>query len=146
MAIIVSEEGFFRIYAAGIVKGYLRLAKSIGAVLTAILAVAGISLLIVTPLWFVATRYTSVYTTVSIIGLAAAVLTPLIVRLSKDAQKRKRFFLRGLRMLIYLGLAGFLYLIVLLYAWGNFPAAIPLTVVHAGLTGLILYGRRNKKK
>jgi uncharacterized membrane protein len=140
------EESIIRVYAEGIAKGYLRLVKSIGAVLSAILLVAGLSLLIVTPLWFFATKHTTAYTVVSICGLAVAALTPLVFRLIKEPQLRKRFFLRIARAAIYLCLAGLLYLVVLFYVWGNFAAAVPLTVVHVTATGLVLYGKRSGKK
>ncbi len=142
----MTNGGIIRSYAEGIAKGYFRLARSIGAILIALLAVAGISVLIVTPLWFFATRHTAVYTAVSICGLAAAVLVPLVIRLSKDPSRRKRFFRRVARVMIYLALAGLLYFIVLLYAWGSFAIAVPLTIVHAVVTGLILYGSRSRKK
>ena len=142
----MTDGGIIRTYAAGIAKGYLRLARSAGAILMALLVVAGISVVVVTPLWFFATRHTPLYTIVSICGLAAAALAPLVIRLAKEPSRLKGFFRRTARVLIYLILAGSLYIIVLLYAWGNFAIAVPLTLVHVAVTGLILYGKRSRKK
>ena len=142
----MTDGGIIRTYAAGIAKGYLRLARSAGAILIALFVVAGISVVVVTPLWFFATRHTPLYTIVSICGLAAAALTPLVIRLVKEPSRLKGFFRRAARVLIYLILAGLLYIIVLLYAWGNFAIAVPLTLVHVAGTGLILYGKRSRKK
>ena len=134
-----------RSYAAGIARSYLRVLKSAGAVFIAVLAVAGISAVFVTPLWFFATKYTRFYTVVSICGLSAALVTPLIIRLIKDPSKRKPFFKRLLRGFIFLLLAVSLYFIVLLYVWGSFAIAIPLTVVHIAVTGIMLYGIYSRK-
>ena len=40
------DSGIIRSYAVGIAKGYLRLAKSAGTILTALLVIAGISVAI----------------------------------------------------------------------------------------------------
>lgn len=142
----MTHNGIIRTYAAGIGKGYLRLARSAGAILIALLVVAGISVVVVTPLWFFATRHTAVYTVVSICGLAGAALTSPVIRMLKEPSRLKSFLRRTSLVFIYLTLAGLLYIIVLLYAWGSFAIAVPLTLVHVAVTGLILYGKRSRKK
>ena len=55
-----------RSYASAIAKGYIRIAKSAGTIVIALLAVAGISAALVTPLWYLATKHTGLYTIISI--------------------------------------------------------------------------------
>lgn len=129
-------------YASGILKGYLRVAKSTGSVLVALLIVAGLSAAIVTPLWFLATRYTSVYTIVALCGLGVAIALPTTVRVAKDPARRKAFFRRVARFSVFILLAGALYFLVLLYAWERFLPAILLSIVYVAVTGLVLYGKR----
>jgi hypothetical protein len=140
------DTDLIKSYANGIFKGYVRVVKSTGSVLFALLIVAGLSGAIVTPLWFLATRYTGVYTVIALCGLGVAVAAPIAVRLARDPAKRKAFYRRLARILLFILLAGFLYFLVLLFAGGKFLPAIPLSVVYVTVTGLVLYGKRIGKK
>lgn len=132
-----------RLCTTGIVKGYSRAARSAAGLILAVLAVALISAVIVTPLWFVATQYTTLYTVVSICGLTAAVLVPFLIRLVRNAERRGLFIRRLMRLAIFLLLIVSLYFIALLYAAGSYAVAVPLTALFLALTGLILYGKRS---
>ncbi|MBN1686450.1 MAG: hypothetical protein JW852_07330 [Spirochaetales bacterium] len=131
-----------RVYATGIARGYVLAAKSAGALALALLAVALISAAVVTPLWFIATRYTTLYTVISICVLAGAVLVPFLIRVVKDAEKRRLFIRRCVVCLVFLVLVVFLYFIALLFAGGSYAAAVPLLILFIAITGLILHGKR----
>ena len=132
-------------YATGILKGYLRVAKSAGSLLAALLIVACLSAVIVTPLWFLATSYTGVYTIVALCGLGVAIALPATVRLAKDPAGRKAFFRRVAGFSVFVLLAASLYFLVLLYAWERFVPVILLSIVYVAVTGLVLYGKRISK-
>ncbi len=128
-------------FTKGVVNGYLRVFKSAGALVLTLLAVGGVSAIIVTPLWLLATRHGELYTIISVCGLAVALLTPLVIRLIKDPARRRVFLGRLLRSLSFVVLAALLYFIVLLYAWNFYGAAVPLTIIFIVATGLIFHGK-----
>ena len=128
-------------YARGIVKGYTRIVKSAGAVLAVLFIVALISAAIATPLWFIATRATALYTTLSLCGLCAAIVTPVVIRFIKDPSKRSLYARRFVRFLTLVLLTVSLYFVFLLYAWGLWAAAVPATIVFIAASGLVLYGK-----
>jgi hypothetical protein len=135
-----------RSYTAGITRGYLRLAKAVGVMLASLLVIAGLSFAVVTPFWFLATRYTVLYTIIALSGIAAAFLVPLSLRLYRSHAARKRLIHKSVRFIIFIALVGLLYILVFMYARGRFAIAVPLTVIHIAVTGLMLYGQHRQKK
>jgi amino acid transporter len=138
--------GLIKTSAVGIAKGYLQAVKSAASVVASLLLVAGISAVVVTPLWFLATRYTKAYTIVSVCGFCVVIVATVTVRLAKDKTKRKIFIRRVVRVFIFILFAALLYFIALLYAWGFYVYALPATIAYIAITGLVLYGKRFGKK
>ena len=131
-----------RSYAVGIGKGYQVLLKSAGIIIGGILTIMGLSIVIVTPLWLLATRYTTAYSILILGGLLSAGLGITIYRICTQAERRKRFFIGLAKSALFIAGVGLLYLIVILFSWRIYAAAVPLSAVFFVLTGLFLYGKK----
>ena len=124
-------------------RGYARLFRASGALVTAAAVIVLLSLVIVTPLWFLATRFTAVYTSLCLIGAGAVVVGYTIRRLATDPSLRKRAvrrIVKGAGALVALALV---YGTILLYSYGFYAAAIPISVVLAAVIGILLHGKKN---
>ena len=134
-----------RSYAHGIALGYIRILKSSAFLLTGVLAIAVVSILIVTPLWFLATQHTTAYTISFVGAIAAAGLGLVAYRLATDRSYRARSLRRITRAIGFLLALFLLYLTVYLYSREVLAAAVPLSVVLAAAIGLLLHGKSKKQ-
>ena len=138
-----------RLYARGaprgIALGYIKILKTSAFVLTGAFAIAVVGVLIVTPLWYLATEHTRAYTIAFIGVVATAGLGLAVYRLATDRGSRKRLLRRIARTSGFLIALFLLYLTVFLYTRAVFAAAVPLTVVLVAAVGLLLHGKNDKQ-
>lgn len=135
------RSGFYR--AA---QGYLGLVRSIGAVAAALASALVVSMLIVFPLWWLATERRALYNML-VLGIVAAALLALgvggvIRRRSQHlrgeiqpSDKKRHLIPRALVVIVLLVAA---YAIAVLYGSGAWIAAVPATLVFLGLLGYLL--------
>ncbi len=128
------------------VRGYIALARSIGAVAAALVSSLAISVLLVFPLWWLATERRGIYN-ILVLGLVSAGVLFLAIKgiVRKQSQqmqgelqlsdKRHRALPRVLIVVVLLVAA---YSIAALFSSGVWMAAIPATLVFLGLLGYLL--------
>jgi hypothetical protein len=135
-----------RTIARGMADAYVRLFRTTGVLAAGAAAVILVSIIVVTPLWFVATRFSTVFTVVS---LGAIVLTTagfLVHRLATRSEARVAFFGLAKKTLLFAGGLILIYIIVLLFSLGMFVAAVPLTLVFVVAFGLLLYDKKSTRR
>ncbi len=134
------------LYASRIALGYIRILRSTGIVIAGASAIALVSIVIVTPLWFLATQHTSIYTIAFLSSILIAGLGFTVYRLASDRRARVRFLRRVVQVAGLSVVLALLYLTVYLYSHAVFAAAIPLTIVFIAVVGLLLYGKNTSRR
>ena len=101
-----------------------------------------LSIAIVIPLWYFATKHTSIYSITVIGGLFGAWLAVLGYKIVKMPQKRQIIIKTAIRLVRYLLSAVVLYFTALFYARGILIAAIPLTFALFIAMSVFIYGKK----
>ena len=130
-----------RTYAIGIGRGYKTFLQSAIAAAGGLAVVVGLSAIIVTPLWLLATKHTTAYTALALGGIAGAWLYFTVYRICTQEERRKRFLRRILKTAIFAGGVALFYVVFLLYSRGIYAAAVPLSICLVALVGLLLHGK-----
>lgn len=127
----------YRVY-----RGYLHTARSVALITGTALGIGVLSVIIVVPLWFFATKFTLIYSITVAVGLIGSWLAVMAYRLIKRPEKRRDMITVIIRVTRGFLSAVMLYMIALFYARGIFIAAIPLTVVFIIAMSIIIYGKK----
>lgn len=128
-------------YVRRIYKGYARLLKAAAVLLAGGVSILVLSLVIVAPLWFLATRFTVLYSLACLVVLAAALAIYMARRIS--SQSRKQLMRRLARTSVAFAALALIYLTVVLYSARIYAAAVPLSILLAAGIGLLLHGRKH---
>ena len=135
-------------------QGYLSTARSAIVLVAALAALLAGSAAIVFPLWFVATRYTQVFTILALCLCAGVILYLLAQRVRRDLADRPggaptpllaigHLAWRLLRLVLLIALA---VAVISLYSLRLYAAAIPATVVYIITLGYVAFGRSSTSR
>ncbi len=113
--------------AARLSAGYRRLAAFLGMTLGVALAAVGVSVVIVLPLWLLATRFPTLYSAVIGIAIAGFLLFLLIRAVRIDGARRLRALAARGALVLSAIAAG--YAVAALIAAGNMLAGLPSAII-----------------
>ena len=133
-----------------ILRGYLGTLRGLGLFFGLLILSGLISLIIVFPLWFLATRSRGVYTALVLVFLGLAVLMLLFLRIRKAAVEssplfKERLILSLKRFAQFLLFLVILYVIVLLFSLELYFIASLSLIVFFLLFGIIRYGGKGSQ-
>jgi hypothetical protein len=133
-----------------ILRGYLGALRGLGLFFGLLILSGLISLVIVFPLWFLATRNKEVYTALVLIFLGLAVLMLLLFRIRRAAVEsspllKERLMLSLKRFAQFFLFLVILYGIVLLFSLKLFFIASLSLIVFFVLFGIIRYGGKGSR-
>ena len=135
-----------------IFSGYMHIGRKILLFILALGLTAGISIVVVYPLWYFASEHAGIYTIVILSLFVFFCIFLIIRRVVKNLQEYKSLviFFRKIIYPFILKAAStvffivFLYAIIVLFIFRILFAAIPLTLGYFIFLGYTLYGKKDK--